>query len=552
MENNLHSDSSSDKSMFNPQARAFNPFATSFKPVTNKTVIAPLSPTNSIVQPIIPAATEDWPSLPPPGQLQKPRGKLRAKHSDTPATLTELIAPANLRIQSKVDLPVASTLEVVSPQFHRTTRIVKGLEAHPMVQDRGPTPTNNNYNGNGIKHRGQFNMPANYAGPTTQANIFGGLVDAHSNALTGTFGVNQASWNMRPPQFNPTAGQFQPGPMSRPPSSIWRGSASGASDRTVTPSYHFHQNQPYHGHHGVMAPHPAALPPHMQRPATMSPFAPNQPVNGRPFQHQPGPHNPQGPSYGGVYPQQDYNHMNMHSGRRSVRPKKIRPVRRYVSRARRTDQGPEPSGADIYPDDSAFMQENQNDNGNFQTDENAFPPLPFPPPKQSDVQPELQSNFNNPFRKPTPGNLGLVPSFNGLPTFLHNSFTTAVSAEDRAPEPVDNIQATPIRIRPRAPSVGSPIVIEDDKSEFTTTPTGKSPTFLPSIKRPPPGLNRPALTPMPSRQALATDQLDGSRYGLRAGGLGLHRLGDVWMPSASIGDAFEQVRHLWDDVKVDA
>jgi hypothetical protein len=60
------------------------------------------------------------------------------------------------------------------------------------------------------------------------------------------------------------------------------------------------------------------------------------------------------------------------------------------------------------------------------------------------------------------------------------------------------------------------------------------------------GTRRKPRAAEPNMCGMEPDQLDGSRYGLRYGGLGMHRLGDVWMPpKPKQGTRFSGLEYLW-------
>jgi hypothetical protein len=178
---------------------------------------------------------------------------------------------------------------------------------------------------------------------------------------------------------------------------------------------------------------------------------------------------------------------------------------RGYTRPKRTDQGPEPSAADIYPDDAHWTPS--------EPIRQYFAPLPYPPPQQQhQQQPRLQEQSATSW--PTPAEV-----------YMQNSQPPAV-AHSRQKFPAQPFNVFEGHVAPS----------EADKSasdEEVCTLLDQLPD--PTIDT---LLHFGAMDLLAEERPLTPLQTTGSRYGLQFNGIGL---GDPWKPAVA------PARHGWDN-----
>ncbi|KAF2014772.1 hypothetical protein BU24DRAFT_482320 [Aaosphaeria arxii CBS 175.79] len=232
------------------------------------------------------------------------------------------------------------------------------------------------------------------------------------------------------------------------------------------------------------------------------------------------------------------NRQNNNGRRRGERPKKF--PRKQPPRSRRTDQGPMPSDADIYPDDS-FEQVEGGFKGSLSIESpptvhrvHGFNPatlgyeqavVPFTPQ-------------NNPMANAP---VAPVPSLMdaNIPGYLRTPYPVPPTKGDLEAEPINDIQPSPCD-ETRA---NDSLVVTGGKSHIQMlAPAIAIHTGDPNSS----AARQKGSSTLPSQRALMADQADGSRYGLNHGGLGLTTLGDSWKPPVLDG-RFAAAKSLWED-----
>lgn len=231
-------------------------------------------------------------------------------------------------------------------------------------------------------------------------------------------------------------------------------------------------------------------------------------------------------------------------------------------RFKRTDQGPMPSNADIYPDDTLYEHGQSGTQfgmvGHLQKHENLndFGLTMIPE--------ELEAE-----------RVGLqrAPNFETGSFYLNEGFMDGPSTQNNGPDPYSpqqearpKLHAFPSYLREELNAVATELNattegIVDGISDLHISPLtsrtedGRSTTTC--SKENECGDRTPRATvradghakrPLASlRELLDPDQVDGSRYGLEFWGIGLHMVGgSVWMPpEKKSGTAFDDVAYLW-------
>jgi hypothetical protein len=230
------------------------------------------------------------------------------------------------------------------------------------------------------------------------------------------------------------------------------------------------------------------------------------------------------------------NYVNVRPARRTHRTGP-RHRKNKTPRPKRIDQGPEPSNADIYPDDDAFVAVQEENGRRYDLDATMHAGMynmtlgdfneeptemwsspPHPSSSPHNIQ-DVQAQMANPVCAINPAYLPVWPSEQDV--------------ED-IPDGVSDLgHLSPLSTDSYPDMEGS--------SAYTATPAGAS--------------RRPKLTLPPAEQLrpMEPDQIDGSRYGLKNGGLGLHSVGDVWMPpKPKPGTQFADMGYLWDSAEPSA
>lgn len=218
------------------------------------------------------------------------------------------------------------------------------------------------------------------------------------------------------------------------------------------------------------------------------------------------------------------------------------------SRPKRTDQGPIPSEADIYPDDTDPAVEQ----GGFHPDKDSFDGDGlsggvFDLPRMHDFHglvdiPEETGNFSpHPHDQypAVPGCLHSESAHMAHLGYLHNGqhpihpvAHLAPPVPDRAPDGISDLQYRLTPITTTTP----------DHDDAPDTARSHVKHLNSSVKH----RSGRMLTSEPDTNKMEDDQIDGSRYGLAYGGLGLHTLGDTWMPPAAKPmTRFSEMEYLW-------
>jgi hypothetical protein len=175
---------------------------------------------------------------------------------------------------------------------------------------------------------------------------------------------------------------------------------------------------------------------------------------------------------------------------------------RRQARTRRTDQGPEPSSADIYPDDARWEPRREPGHQIYYAGQpynmQRRQPSQFQPAPQPELRVEDTMHWPTPAEVHQPVN---QPSFAGHPAQAPNTF------ECRVPPTVDDMSAADDNVHTLLSELPSPSV-------NTIMHFG-------------------ALDLLPDDRPLTPDQLDGKRYGMQYYGLGI---GDEWQLGPVAGD----------------
>lgn len=166
---------------------------------------------------------------------------------------------------------------------------------------------------------------------------------------------------------------------------------------------------------------------------------------------------------------------------------------RAPNRVRRTDQGPEPSAADIYPEDAELDPSYRRFPGGRAGQ--------YHQPFKLPTSPRLEFQINNAIGWPTPAEVYAQKSPTPTPTPPYNIFENHVSPTEADINATDDIVITLIGQLP------------DPSMDIL--------------------LNFSAFYIMCDKRSLTPGQLNGSRYGMRHNGLAL---GDSWNPVALVNE----------------
>lgn len=215
--------------------------------------------------------------------------------------------------------------------------------------------------------------------------------------------------------------------------------------------------------------------------------------------------------------------------------------RRMSKRRIRTDQGPLPSSADIYPDD--------------------MEPVDMP---QEEVRPTQgimgfarQNLFSTPMQEYTP--VATIEDISPLPTYFLAGQTVV-----QQPTPQPTVQQPAIQHfgipPPRTAWIHDPRLATATTAATDGISDLQNPSPLSDLATlvrdseeiPQRGTGPDRLSMQLQRGTLTQDQIDGTRYGLNkfAPPIGLNRCGDIWLPPGSLRDKkkegpFANVGYLW-------
>jgi hypothetical protein len=210
------------------------------------------------------------------------------------------------------------------------------------------------------------------------------------------------------------------------------------------------------------------------------------------------------------------------SGRHAHRPSTRRRPRVYT-RTKRTDQGPEPSAADIYPDDATWTPRQPIHQSNYATESSPY----VTAPPQEVVRPEDPTSW------PTPAEVhkhkhkprALVPTLAHIPQVyphLHQVFDPIPKEPDQAPQAFDVFSS---HSYPSAEDMHAA-----DTEVLSLIDELPDPTITTLI-------NFGAFDLIADDRPLSSAQQSGKRYGLNYYGIGL---GDDWQPPrVATGESFE-------------